>query len=57
MWLDQRFMNINLTTEQARMCYPGIVRKEQIDMLWKPDLRFDGIIDGVRLDDTWVLSL
>ena len=52
MWLDQRFMNINLTTEQARMCYPGIVRKEQMDMLWKPDLRFDGIIDGVRLNDT-----
>ena len=30
------------------MCYHGIVRQEQVDELWKPDIYFDGTIDEVN---------
>ena len=47
MWEDQRFRNVNLTTEQAKLCYPGLVMQEQVELLWKPDIYFDGTINGV----------
>ena len=40
-------MKINITQEQESMCYPGLVRQEQVDKLWKPDIYFDGTMDGV----------
>ena len=46
-WQDQRFMKSNMTIAQTKMCYPGIVRKEQVDELWKPGIYIDGTVDGV----------
>ena len=47
MWADLIFVNQNITEEQEKLCFPGIVKQEQHDDLWKPDILFDGIIDGV----------
>ena len=48
MWWDRRFMNSNVTDEEVKMCYPGIVRADQAEDLWKPDVFIDGTIDGVN---------
>ena len=40
-------MKSNMTIAQTKMCYPGIVRKEQVDELWKPGIYIDGTVDGV----------
>ena len=48
MWWDRRFMNSNITDEEAKMCYPGIVRADQAEDMWKPDIFIDGTIDGVN---------
>ena len=49
MWYDKRFRNSNLTTEEAKMCYPGLVRQEQVEELWKPDIYFQGTMNGVTM--------
>ena len=46
-WRDHRFKDDNMTREQFINCYPGIVRKEQIDAFWIPDIYFEGEIDQV----------
>ena len=39
-----------MTTEEAKKCYPGVVRQEQVDELWKPDIYIDGSIEDVYLE-------
>ena len=47
-WHDKQFIQSNLTSKEANMCYPGIVRQEQVDELWKPDIYIDGTMDKVN---------
>ena len=57
MWWDPRFKDLNVSDQEARKCYPGNVRQDQMDELWKPDIRFDGIIDRVCVIGTSEFSL
>ena len=47
-WHDTRFADKNFTREEAWKCFPGMVRSEQVDDLWKPDIFLEGTMDGVR---------
>ena len=40
-------MKSNMTIAHTKMCYPGIIREEQVDELWKPGIYIDGTVDGV----------
>ena len=47
-WHDTRFVDNNFTDEQALKCFPGMVRSEQVDDVWKPDIFLEGTMDGVK---------
>lgn len=47
-WQDTRFADKNFTREEAWKCFPGMVRSEQVDDVWKPDIFLEGTMDGVR---------
>ncbi len=49
-WQDERFIDSNFTRADAKKCFPGTIRPDQVDDIWKPDVYIDGTMDGVRLD-------
>ena len=42
-------MDSNFTDDQALICFPGMVRSEQVNDVWKPDIFLEGTMDGVNI--------
>ena len=47
-WVDIRFVDSNFTDDRALRC-SGMVRSEQVNDVWKPDIFLEGTMDGVNI--------
>ena len=57
-WYDTRFVDKNFTDAEALKCFPGMIRPEQVDEIWKPDIFLEGTMDGVNTSEKgWEANL